>query len=200
LNSRHLALCCWAHVSASRHAASPSHTQLLLTRLHYRQVPPVSRCAHVAHACRLPCSQRAHHARATCAARCCPSGPEPPHPCRASSRGAAPLPPPLSAPSPTPTRHRVDPHPSHASSRLCSKGSHPTPPHSPLFFSPSLSSAHGQASRLSSTPATEPPRPSPAHFRPPPSPPPHGETHQSTTISNFGAALTSLVLPHSSRS
>jgi hypothetical protein len=44
----------------------------------------------------------------------------------------------------------------------------------PSFLPPSLSSAHGQASRLSSTPATEPPQPSSARFRPPPlpSPPP----------------------------
>jgi hypothetical protein len=44
-------------------------------------------------------------------------------------------------------------------------------------FFPSLSSVHSQATHLSSTPATEPPRPSPTCFRPPSSPcPPHGET------------------------
>jgi hypothetical protein len=54
------------------------------------------------------------------------------------------------------------------------------PPRSPLLFSPSLTSTHGQASRLLSTPVTEPPRPSSVHFRPPPSPFPPLHTVRST--------------------
>jgi hypothetical protein len=90
--------------------------------------------------------------------------------------------PPLSA---RPLLHVV-PHPEALTSPL----PHPPPLqksrplHRALFFFPSLSSAHSQASHLSSTLATEPLWPS-ACFQPPPSPPPrpHGETHQSAAIS-----------------
>jgi hypothetical protein len=119
------------------------------------------------------------------------------------SAHAAPHPsPPLSAPSPTPTWHRADPHPSPSSPRLCSKESHPTPPRSPLFFSPLLSFSHGQASpphvrasdRATVTLLGTFPTATIAIF------PLHGETRKSAAISLFGAALTSLVLPCSSQS
>jgi hypothetical protein len=75
---------------------------------------------------------------------------------------------PLPFPFPPSMQHRaVPPCLTASTSKSC-----PTPSHSPLLFSPSLSSAHGHASHLSSTPATEPPWQSLMHIRPPPSPSP----------------------------
>jgi hypothetical protein len=182
-------------MSASRrtaHPPAPSHCPS----------PPL-----FAHARHLPCSQRARRGRAMCAARRCPSGPEPPRPCRAGSRGTAPWPLPLrsfscshAAPSRTPclplffaaTRPSVF---KSAGRRpaLRSASSHPRSSTSPPPLSTLDSVCQPQTLGL--------PR-SPARFRPPssPSPLPPGETHQSAAISRFGAPLTSLVFPCSSRS
>jgi hypothetical protein len=95
--------------------------------------------------------------------------------CRAAALSHAAPGPPLSSPFPPSTR-RPPPDPPPLPRRLRFK-SRPTSPCSPLLFPPSLSYVHGQATCLSSTPTIEPPRPSPARFRPPSSPFfSHGET------------------------
>jgi hypothetical protein len=106
-----VALCCRARVSAPRCVASPSRTQPLPIGPPRRRAPLLAAAPRIARAHRLPCRSPARHARATCAARRCPSNPDPPHTCCAGSRGVTVRPVPLRS-YPTPTRHRADPPPS----------------------------------------------------------------------------------------
>jgi hypothetical protein len=134
-------------MSASRHAASPSHTQPLPTGPRCRPVPPVSRCAHVAHAATSPirCAPaavrvaRSHRTRVVPAHTAPPPGPSlfAPSPAPTWHR-AGPRPPPLCPFAPPRGTAPRGPHLSPASSRLRSKESRPMPVLSSLFLYLSL--------------------------------------------------------------